>query len=89
MEKFYWDIVPYWGITDYELPERLEVVDGWPLTAKNVIDKRRLRAYITTKAVQEDAIDKEFGNEYLKRDNFTVDDVVLGKVKIEFTQTPT
>jgi len=77
------------GVAVYELPERLEVVNGWPLTPKNAIDKRRLRAYITTKAVEEGAVNKEHGNDYLKKDKFTVDDVLEGKVKIEFTQTPT
>jgi len=86
------DVVKYLkglGIAVFNLPERLELVDGWPLTAKNAIDKRRLRAYITTKAVEEGAISKEFGNDYLKRDKFSVDDIIQGKVKIDFTQTPT
>ena len=86
------DVVEYLkglGIAVFNLPERLEVVDGWPLTPKNAIDKRRLRAYITAKAVEEGAISKEFGNDYLKRDKFSVDDVLQGKVKIDFTQTPT
>ncbi len=77
------------GIAVFSLPERLEIVDGWPLTPKNAIDKRRLRAYITAKAVEEGAIRKEFGNDYLKRDKFSVDDVIQGKVKIDFAQTPT
>lgn len=77
------------GIAVYQLPERLEVVGGWPLTAKNAIDKKCLRAYITAKAVQEGAISKEHGNDYLRRDKLTVDDVILGRVEIEFTQTPT
>ena len=34
------------------------------------------------------AINKELGNDYLKRDKFSVDDVILGKTKIEFTGTP-
>jgi 2,3-dihydroxybenzoate-AMP ligase len=76
------------GIAVFNLPERLELVGGWPLTAKNAIDKRRLRAYVTAKAVEEGAISKEFANDYLKRDKFSVDDVIQGKVKVEFTQTP-
>ncbi len=76
------------GIAVFNLPECLEVVDGWPLTPKNAIDKRRLRAYITARAVQEGAITKELGNDYLKRDKFSVDDVISGKTKIEFTGTP-
>ena len=85
------DVVNYLkdqGIAVYELPERLEVVDGWPLTPKNAIDKRRLRAYITVKALQEGAITKEHADDYLKKDKFTVDDVLEGKIKIEFTQMP-
>jgi non-ribosomal peptide synthetase component E (peptide arylation enzyme) len=76
------------GIAVFSLPERLEIVDGWPLTPKNAIDKRRLRAYITAKAVEEGAISKEFGNDYLKRDKSSVNDVLEGKAKIDFTQTP-
>jgi 2,3-dihydroxybenzoate-AMP ligase len=86
------DIVNYLkeqGIAIYELPERLEVVNGWPLTAKNAIDKRRLRAYITAKAVEEGAINKEQADEYLRRDKLSIDDVMEGKINIEFTQTPT
>lgn len=77
------------GIAVFNLPECLELVDGWPLTAKNAIDKRRLRAYITAKAVEEGAISKESGDEYLKRDKLSIDDIIQGKVKIDFTQTPT
>jgi 2,3-dihydroxybenzoate-AMP ligase len=76
------------GASIFELPERLEVVEGWPLTPKNAIDKRLLRAFITVKAVQEGAITKEHGDEYLRRDRLTVDDVIGGKVKIEFIQEP-
>lgn len=86
------DLVAYLkglGIAVFNLPERLEIVDGWPLTPKNAIDKRRLRAYITAKAVEEGAISKDFGSDYLKRDKLSVDDVIQGKVKIDFTQTPT
>jgi non-ribosomal peptide synthetase component E (peptide arylation enzyme) len=85
------DIVNYLkgqGLAVYELPERLEVVAGWPLTPKNAIDKRMLRAYITAKAVTECAITREHGNEYLKKDKYTIDDIIQGKIKIEFTQTP-
>ena len=77
------------GVAVYELPERLEVVDGWPLTPKNAIDKRRLRAYITAKAVEEGAVTREHADDYLKKDKYTVEDVIQGKVRIEFTQTPT
>ncbi|MGD8984523.1 MAG: AMP-binding protein [Desulfobacteraceae bacterium] len=76
------------GISLFELPERVEIVGGWPLTAVNKIDKRRLRAYITAKLFEEDVIDKEFGDEYLKRDRITIDDVLSGRIKIEFTNTP-
>ena len=77
------------GAAVYELPERFELVSGWPLTPKNAIDKRRLRAYITAKAVEEGAITKEHGNEYLKKDKISIDDVLEGRIAIEFSQTPT
>ncbi|MBI4318645.1 MAG: AMP-binding protein [Chloroflexi bacterium] len=76
------------GVAVYELPERFEVVDGWPLTAVNKTNKSLLRAYITAKAVREGAISKEIGDAYLKRDKMSVDDVWEGKIKIDFTGTP-
>lgn len=76
------------GISLFELPERVEIVGGWPLTAVNKIDKRRLRAYITAKLFEEDVIDKEFGDEYLKGDGITIDDVLSGRIRIEFAGTP-
>ena len=76
------------GIAVFELPERLEIVEGWPLTAVNKIDKRRLRTYITTRLFEEGVIDKDFGNEYIKRDKITIDDILSGRVTIEFTETP-
>ena len=76
------------GIAVFELPERVEVVGGWPLTAVNKIDKRRLRAYITAKLFEEDVVNRELGDEYLKRDRITIDDVLSGKIGIEFTDTP-
>ena len=76
------------GVATYELPERLELVDGWPLTAKNAIDKRRLRAFITAKAVQEGVVDREHADDYLKKDGITVDDVITEKLKIEFDRQP-
>ena len=76
------------GISLFELPERVEIVGGWPLTAVNKIDKRRLRAYITAKLFEEDVIDNEFGDEYLKRDKITIDDVLSGRIRIEFAGTP-
>ena len=76
------------GIAIFELPERLEIVDGWPLTAVNKIDKRRLRAHVAAKLFKEDVIDKDFGDEYLKRDKITIHDVLSGKITIEFTGTP-
>ncbi|MEE8419765.1 MAG: AMP-binding protein, partial [Dehalococcoidales bacterium] len=85
------DIVSYLkeqGASIYELPERLEVVDGWPLTAKNAIDKRRLRAFITAKAVQEGVVDQEHADDYLKKDGITVNDVITEKLKIEFDKQP-
>ena len=76
------------GIAVFQWPERVEIVGGWPLTAVNKINKRHLRAYITAQLFKEGEIDKEFGNEFLKRDKLTVDDVMSEKVKIEFIGTP-
>ncbi|MGE4274163.1 MAG: AMP-binding protein [Desulfitobacterium sp.] len=76
------------GVAVFELPERYEVVDGWPLTAVNKINKMLLRAYITARAVEENAITKERGDEYLKKDKLTVEDVLQNRVIIEFTGTP-
>ena len=76
------------GMAVFQLPERLEIVDGWPLTAVNKIDKRRLRAYVTFKLFQEKVIDEGFGDEYLSRDKIKIDDVRSGRTKIEFTGTP-
>lgn len=76
------------GIAVFQWPERVEVVEGWPLTAVNKIDKRRLRAYITTQLFREGKIEKEFGDDYLKRDKLTIEDLLSGKIKIEFIGTP-
>lgn len=76
------------GIAVFQWPERVEIVQGWPLTAVNKIDKRRLRVYITTKLFEEGEIQKEFGDEYLEKDKITIDDVLSGKVGIEFTGKP-
>ena len=76
------------GIAIFELPERVEFVEGWPLTAINKIDKRRLRAFVTTKLFEEGVIEKKFGDEFLKLDKITIDDVLSGRTKIEFNGTP-
>lgn len=76
------------GVAVFQWPERVEVVEGWPLTPVNKIDKRRLRAYITTRLFEEGTIEKQLGDEYLERDKFTIDDVKSGSVKIDFTGTP-
>jgi 2,3-dihydroxybenzoate-AMP ligase len=76
------------GVAVFQWPERLEILDGWPLTAVNKIDKRRLRVFITVKLYEEGVIEKDFGNEYLVREKITIDDVVSGKEKIELTGTP-
>lgn len=55
-------------------------MDAFPLTAVRKIDKRRLRAYVTTKLYNEGPIQKEVGDEYLKRDKLNIDDVLTGKV---------
>ena len=77
------------GIAVFQWPERVEVIGGWPLTAVNKIDKRRLRAYITAQLFKEGKIDKELGDDYLRREKLAIDDVTSGKVKIEFIGTPT
>jgi len=76
------------GMAVFQLPERLEIVKGWPLTAVNKIDKALLRAYVTFKLFQEKIIEESFGDEYLRRDNITIDDVRSGRSKIEFSYTP-
>jgi 2,3-dihydroxybenzoate-AMP ligase len=76
------------GIAVFQWPERVEVVGGWPLTAVNKIDKRCLRAHITIQLFKEGVINREFGDEFLKRDRLTIEDLLSGKVKIEFLGTP-
>lgn len=76
------------GVAVYELPERVEVVEGWPLSPINKIDKRHLRAFITAKAFQEGEITKERAEEYLRIDKFKLDDLTEERIKIEFTGTP-
>ncbi|MCJ7596277.1 MAG: AMP-binding protein [Desulfobacterales bacterium] len=76
------------GIAVFQWPERLEVVKGWPLTGLNKIDKRLLRAYMTNRLFEEGAISQELGDEFLKRDKLSLDDLQTGKVKIDFTGAP-
>ncbi len=76
------------GTAIFQWPERLEILDGWPLTGVNKIDKRRLRVLITVKLFQEGMIEKAFGDEYLKREKISIDDVISGKEKIELTTIP-
>jgi 2,3-dihydroxybenzoate-AMP ligase len=76
------------GIAVFQLPERLEILEGWPLTPVGKIDKRRLRAYVVVKLFREGAISKDLGDEYLKRDGFNIDDVLSGKIEISFAGTP-
>jgi 2,3-dihydroxybenzoate-AMP ligase len=73
------------GIAVFQWPERLEVVPGWPLTALNKIDKRLLRAYITNRLFEEGTISDELGDEFLRKDKITLDDMQTGRVKIDFT----
>ena len=73
------------GVAVFMLPERVEVVEGLPMTAVGKIDKGRLRAYVTTRLFQEGKITKALGDEYLMRDKFRIDDVLSGKVKIELS----
>jgi non-ribosomal peptide synthetase component E (peptide arylation enzyme) len=76
------------GVAVFQWPERIETVKGWPLTAVNKIDKRCLRAYMAAKLFQEGSISKELGNDYLRRDKLTVDEVLSGRISIEFTGSP-
>jgi non-ribosomal peptide synthetase component E (peptide arylation enzyme) len=76
------------GTAIFQWPERLEILDGWPLTGVNKIDKRRLRVLITVKLFQEGVIEKAFGDEYLKREKISIDDVISGQEKIKLTKMP-
>ncbi len=76
------------GVAVFELPERFESVSGWPLTAINKINKRLLRAHITAKAVEEGAIPKELGDDYLRKDKLSVDDVLQGTITVDWTGEP-
>ena len=76
------------GIAVYQWPERLEVVPGWPLTALNKIDKRLLRAYITNRLFEEGTISDQLGDEFLRKDKITLDDMQTGRVKIDFAGSP-
>jgi non-ribosomal peptide synthetase component E (peptide arylation enzyme) len=73
------------GLAIFQCPERLEIVSGWPLSSSNKINNRLLKAYITTKLYQEGVIDKEYGNYYLRLEKIEIDDVLSGRVQIEFT----
>jgi 2,3-dihydroxybenzoate-AMP ligase len=73
------------GVAVFQWPERLEVVGGWPLTANNKIDKRLLRAWVTCKLLEEGAISRDLGDEFLEKDKLSLLDVQTGKIKIEFT----
>lgn len=74
------------GVAVFQYPERVEIVSGWPLIGMSKINKRFLRLYITHRLFEEGHINKELANEYIKRDGFIIDDVLSGKVKIEFTR---
>ena len=76
------------GTAVFQWPERLEILDGWPLTGVNKLDKRRLRVLITVKLFQEGMIEKTFGDEYLVREKICIDDVISGKEKIKLTKMP-
>ena len=54
----------------------------------NKIDKRCLRAYITPQLFKVGKIAMEFGNDSLRRDKLTIDNVISGKVKVESVGTP-
>ncbi len=76
------------GVAIFQWPERMEVVSGWPLTAVNKIDKRCLRAFMALKLVREKAISRALGDDYLRKDKLTVDEVESGRIKIEFSGSP-
>ena len=76
------------GVAVFQWPERLELVNGWPLTAVNKIDRRLLRAHITNKLFEENAISKELGDEFLAKDKLSMADIKAGKVQITFTGSP-
>jgi len=40
------------GLSDYKVPEQIETIEEWPLTAAGKIDKRRLIAIATQRAAQ-------------------------------------
>ena len=40
------------------------------------------------KLFQENIIEKNFGDEFLKRDKIAVDDILSGKITVEFSGTP-
>lgn len=75
------------GLAVYQWPERLEIVQGWPMVG-NKIGKRFLRGYITTKLFEEGVVSKELGDDFLKKDTLKIDDILSGRVKIEFTGAP-
>jgi non-ribosomal peptide synthetase component E (peptide arylation enzyme) len=76
------------GLAVFQWPERLEIVEGWPLTALNKIDKRFLRAYIANKLFEEGAISEEMGDEFLTKDKLRLKDIQSGHVEIDFTGSP-
>ncbi len=73
------------GVAVFQWPERLEIVSAWPLTSANKINRRFLRAHITARLFQEGKIAGELGNAYLKGDKLTLDDILSGKVSIDFS----
>jgi 2,3-dihydroxybenzoate-AMP ligase len=76
------------GVAVFQWPERLEIVSGWPLTPMNKIDKRMLRAFITTLQLKEGVISKALADDFLKHDKLKVDDLLVGNISIDFTGTP-
>jgi 2,3-dihydroxybenzoate-AMP ligase len=76
------------GVAVFQWPERIEIVRGWPLTAVSKIDKRCLRAHMAVKLFQEGLILKSLGDDYLRKDKITIDEVLGGRIKIEFSGSP-
>ncbi len=74
------------GIAVFQWPERLELVTTWPLTGLIKIDKRLLRAYITSQLVAEGAISIELADEFLKKDKLAMADLKSGRVELGIRQ---
>ena len=73
------------GVAVFQWPERLEVVEGWPLTANNKIDKRLLRAWATCKLLEEGAISRDLADEFLQKDKLSIADLQILFCTVQFS----